>query len=309
LLDHRAQEEFYNRIVERYMRFCAHHSHDLDAAWAALPASSSADATKNPPATVPPRPPPAACAPKTPLQSASTESLVAKTAGLSISSQKPQDEPQQQAVRPPAAELSTLLMSLRKLREAILSTASTTPVSFAQRTHVFSIRFSILARHPPSYFPSLRYLLDDLHSATHPLTASERTEFTSYLILDYACRQNDLAAAYALLVHAKAKYNFACQIVDRVLAALTHDNWVLFWRTHKAVDGYVRAVMNWATEHVTRQALKAIGRTYMSVNSKWLVASCTGDGDWTWESLAEKEKLGWQKEGDSVVIRKPKVKT
>lgn len=289
------------------MRFCAHHSHDLDAAWAALPASSSADATKNPPATVSPRLPAARAL--TPLQSLSTESLVAKTAGLSISSPKLQEEQQQHTVRPPAAELSTLLMSLRKLREAILSTASTTPIPFAQRTHAFSIRFSILARHPPSYFPSLRYLLDDLHSATHPLTASERMEFTSYLILDYACRQNDLAVAYALLVHAKAKYNFACQTVDRVLAALTHDNWVLFWRTHKAVDGYVRAVMTWATEHVTRQALKAIGRTYMTVNSKWLVASCTGNGDWTWERLAEKEKLGWQKEGDSVVIRKPRVKT
>ena len=157
--------------------------------------------------------------------------------------------------RPPAAELSTLLMSLRKLREGILATSFMTPVDFQQQVYIFSIRFSILARHPPSYFSSLRYLVDSLHTASHPLTPHVLTEFTSYLILDYACRQNSLAPAYTLLIQAKEKYGFKSRVVDRVLHALTHDNWIAFWRIAKEVDGYVRAIMGWATDHMTKQAL------------------------------------------------------
>lgn len=284
------------------MRFCAQHSHDLDAALNSLPTSSSADATRNPPAPTSSTPPPP------PPRRSSTESQGAKSGPQTPSPQRGQDEEHRPA-RSPAAELSTLLLSLRKLREAILATSSTTPVLFAQRVHIFSIRLSILARHPPSYFPSLRYLLDHLHTAAHPLTASELTEFTSYLILDYACRQNNMAAAYALWVRARAKHGFQSVFVERVLAALMHDNWVLFWRTRKAVDGYMRAVMNWAADDVRRRALKAIGRTYMTVNVHWLVENCTGEEGWTWEKLVETENLGWQREGDLIRIRKPKSRT
>jgi hypothetical protein len=309
LLDYKAQEDYYNKIVERYMRFCAHHSHDLDAAWNSLPTSASADATRNPPASLPIRPKAApALAASASARRSSTESQGSKSGVQAQSPTKGQDEEQWRPPRSPATELSTLLLSLRKLREATLATSSTTPVPFAQRVHIFSIRLSILARHPPSYFPSLRYLLDNLHSAAHPLTASELTEFISYLILDYACRQGEMAAAYALRIHAKAKHGFQSVFVDRVLAALTHGNWVLFWRTRKAVDGYMRAVMNWAADNVRRQALKATGKTYMTVNVHWLTDTCTGEDGWTWEKLVEKEKLGWQRDGDSIQIRKPKPK-
>lgn len=290
------------------MRFCAHNSHDLDAAWASLPTSASADATRNPPASLPIRTASAPTSAPIPPRRSSTESQGSKSGAQAPSPQKVQDEEQRQ-LRSPAAELSTILLSLRKLREAILATSSTVPVPFAQRVHIFSIRLSILARHPPSYFPSLRYLLDNLHSSSHPLTASELTEFTSYLILDYACRQSEMAIAYALWVHARSKHGFQSVFVDRVLAALTHDNWVLFWRTRKAVDGYMRAVMNWAADNVRRRTLKAIGKTYMNVNVHWLVESCTGEDGWTWEKLVEKEKLGWQRDGDSIQIRKPKPKS
>lgn len=285
------------------MRFCSSHSHDLEAAWASLPASSSADATKNPPSNLPALPigKPSA---KPAHRDDSAEDLIAKTESLSLSAKQTAEKQ-----RPPEAELSTLLMSLRKLREGILATSSTTPVAFQQQVHIFSIRFSILARHPPSYFSSLRYLLDNLHTTSHPLTAHVLTEFTSYLILDYACRQNSLAPAYTLLIQAKEKHGFKSPVADRVLTALTHDNWISFWRIQKEVDGYVRAIMGWATDHMTRQALKAAGRTYLSVNVNWLLRTSTGEEGWTWQRLADKEKLGWQLEGDSVVIRKPRART
>lgn len=97
--------------------------------------------------------------------------------------------------------------------------------------------------------------------------------------------------------------------MDQVLSALVHDHWVTFWRLRKEVDGYTRAVMDWAADGVRRRALKSVARTYLSVDVKWIVEGCAGgDESWTWESLAEKEGLGWKREGDKIVIKKPRVK-
>ncbi|KAL4915345.1 hypothetical protein BDW62DRAFT_212819 [Aspergillus aurantiobrunneus] len=271
LLDHKAQKDYYDKIVARYIEFCARHSKNLDAAWLSLPRSASNDATRNPPASV----------------SQSTKSAVSP--GPSA-----------------ATELSTLLLSLRKLREAVLATASTTPIIFSQRLHVFSIKVSIQAQHPPSYFPSLRHLLDNLHTPSNPLPDSELKDHISYLILDYACRQEDLVAAFELRARARRQYNFQSREVDQILQAIAHDNWIIFWRVRKEVDSSMRAVMNWAEDRVRRHALKAVGKAYLGVDVAWIVEGCTGDQTWTWEKLAEREKLGWEKQGDRIIIRKPR---
>jgi hypothetical protein len=271
LLDHKVQSEYFDTIAGRYMRFCDNHSEDLDAAHASLPTSPSNDATSNPPAA------------RSPLNS----------------------NPAQRGIPPPSTELSTLLLSLRKLREAVLATAGTVPAGFSQRVHVFSIRLSILAHHPPSYFPSLRYILDKLHSPSHPLP--EAKELVTYMILDYACRQEDMTAAFELRARARKELGFQSQTVDKVLAALIHTNWVIFWQVHNSVDSHIRAVMNWAVDRVRRHALKAVGSAYLNVHISWILGGCTGDDrSWTWEKLAEKEKLRWEREGDKIIIKRPK---
>ena len=272
LLDHQAQQDFYDKIVERWMRFCSHHHKDLDSALASLPTSASNDATSNPPAV-------------------SSTSLTGK------------------GIPPPSAELSKLLLSLRKLREGILATSEASPVAFAQRVHVFSIRLSILAQHPPSYYPSLEYSLDRLHSSAHPLPDSEVKELASYLFLDYACRQGNMVSAFELRARARREYDFHSEEIDKVLAALLHGNWVVFWQMHKSVDSYLRAVMNWAADRVRRHALKAVGSAYLNAPVNWIVGGCTGDVEsWTWEKLLVKENLGWQKEGDKIIIKRPKIR-
>ncbi|KAJ5104062.1 hypothetical protein N7532_004591 [Penicillium argentinense] len=273
LFDHSAQEEYFDKIVERYMRFCAQHKDNLDAALTSLPTSASNDVTSNPAAA-----------------QHATKSRPAEGSGP-----------------PPSAELSTLLLSLRKLREAVLATAATTPVIFSQRVHIFSIRLSIRAQHPPSYFPSLRHTLDRLHSKSHPLADCEVKEIVSYMILDYACRQCDMVSAFELRARARKEFGFQSPTIDDVLNALMHDNWVMFWRVHKTVNSYIRAVMNWAVGRVRRQALKAVGSAYLNVDINWILGGCTGDEEnWTWEKLVEVEKLGWQREGDKIIIRRPK---
>ncbi|KAF9889957.1 hypothetical protein FE257_006831 [Aspergillus nanangensis] len=274
LRDLKAQENYFSQIKQRYLEFCARHTGDLDAAWASLPTSASGDATKNPPASIP---------------------------GTSVKSKNPSSASA-------SAELSVILLSLRKLREAVLSTSSQTSASFSQHVHIFSIKLSIRAKHPPSYYPSLRYLLEQLHTPSHPVPQSELNEFVSYIILDYACRQEDLVSAFEWRARARSQYSFQSSIVDRVLAALAHDNWIVFWGLRKEVDSLTRAIMDWAEDRVRRRALQAVGSAYPNVGVKWITEGCTGDKTWTWERLADVEKLGWQREGDKIIIKKPRLR-
>lgn len=141
------------------------------------------------------------------------------------------------------------------------------------------------------------------------MAESEVKDLVSYLILDYACRQQDMVSAFELRARARRDYDFHSQAVDRVLTALMHDNWIAFWQVRKSVDSYMRAVMNWAVDRMRRHALKAVGSAYLNVHVDWIIGGCTGDDrQWTWEELIEKENLGWQREGDKIIIKVPKVR-
>ena len=117
-----------------------------------------------------------------------------------------------------------------------------------------------------------------------------------------------MGTAFELRSRARKKFaSVKLKIVDRVLAALIHDNWVMFWRIKASVDSYTRAIMNWASDRVRRHALKAVGRAYLSSDLAWVVEGCTGDrGGWPWERLVEVEGLGWQKQDDRIIIKIPK---
>ncbi|OJD19446.1 hypothetical protein AJ78_00620 [Emergomyces pasteurianus Ep9510] len=301
LLDPKAQEQYYKKIVDRYVHFCNTHSENLDAAFSSLPRNRSEDPTKNPPVPIPIRPASRARSrsrsPKPPIQPALPPAGTKSTA-------LPEQSP------PPAEELSILLLSLRKLREAILATSSKTSIAFSQRVHIFCVRVSILAQHPPSYYPPLQRLLKHLHSTTNPLDPSDLHEFTTYLILDYACRQGDMPAAYALRARSKVAFGYRNNSVDNILRAIMHDDWVLFWRVKRNENAYTKALINWAVDGIRRRALKAVGRAYLSVDVDYLLECCAGESEgWTWETLVEKEGLGWKREGDKVLIRvrKPNV--
>lgn len=116
-----------------------------------------------------------------------------------------------------------------------------------------------------------------------------------------------MVAAFELRARARSKHAIRSQTIDRLLAALMHDNWIVFWNVRKGVDSYMRAVMNWAADRVRRHALKAVGSAYLNVDVRWIVEGCTGDKEsWSWEKLVDVERLGWQKEDDKIIIRRPK---
>ncbi|MCJ1396878.1 hypothetical protein MMC11_000068 [Xylographa trunciseda] len=236
LLDFKIQETYYNKIVERYMQFCAaagRHDDALDKAFASL-SLDTVDRKIVPGGALPP--------------------------GGAISSLTVNETS--------STELAVLTMSMRKLREAIVASSRTD--TFAQRAYVFIIRAMILTSTYESYHPALLHLLYSIHPST-PLPSPELHEFVSYHVLDLSCRLGDLGNAFSV----RRKWGFRDKRVEVVLKALVHDDWVNFWRIRGAVDGYQRKLMGWAEEGVRKHALKCLGRSYLGVD-KVYVERCAG---------------------------------
>lgn len=273
------------------MQFCTNHSKDLDAAFASISLeedrSTSSHLAANPPVRSHLKPPlPATLDPQP------------ATAGQRGGTSAPS----------PSSELSLILMALRKLREGLLASSSTAPSPvFSQRVHVFNIRVAILALHPPSYHPSLLHLLFVLHTPANPLPRSELVEMTTYLILDMATRQNDLCNAYALRYNSRIKFGYDNINTDKLLRSIVMGDWISFWRVRRKVDGYVRSILFWHLEAQRKLSLKAIGRSYLASDIKWILESATG-GEMGWDELVKTEDVGWLREGEKAVIRKPKAR-
>ncbi|POR39014.1 Uncharacterized protein TPAR_00787 [Tolypocladium paradoxum] len=193
--------------------------------------------------------------------------------------------------------LSGIMAALRKLREGIV--ASQRADDFAAQAYLFCIRLSILVKQPESYHPAILHLLRTIHRQ-HPLTSVELQEVASYLVLDTACRRRQLADAFAL----RRLYGLRDAKVGAVLAALVHDNCVLFYRVKRGVDGHRARIMEWAEVDMRRHALKCIGKTYMSVDVGFL-ERLTGS---TWDELKRNDGVGWELDRARVVIRRPKAR-
>lgn len=194
-------------------------------------------------------------------------------------------------------ETCIILMAMRKVREAIV--ASGRKDAFAIRAYAFIIRATILMRHMESYHPALLHLLRNLHTST-PLTASEHHEFVGLYVLDLSCRQNDLATAYKVGCH----YKYKNAKVERVLKALVHGNWYAFWKIKTLMSDQQQQLLEYAEEGMRRRALDCLGKSYLSVDKRFLERSAKRQ----WEQLKDEYDVDWKLEADVVTIRQIKRK-
>ncbi|GME53325.1 sac3 ganp nin1 mts3 eif-3 p25 protein [Neofusicoccum parvum] len=302
LNDVRAQEPYYTKIVDRYMKFCAASGggEKLAEQFAAM---SVSDAQTSPASKVSATP--------SPLSSAKRQRPClppAKSAPLTPSINRPAKRDPSQALESPSiqarnttVELGVILSAMRKLREAIVASHRTD--HFAQRAYIFIIHAAILTKSWESYLPALRYLLHDIHAQT-PMTSSEFNEFAGYYILDLACRQGELASAFSHRSSLGLAYSDPTGRVDRLLRALVMDDWISFWQLHKLVDGYQKRIIEFKEDEIRLHALKCIGRSYFGAE-KGYIEKCTGKN---WDQLV-KSGVGWElQEGDRVIIRRPKAR-
>ena len=194
-------------------------------------------------------------------------------------------------------DLSVLMLAMRKLREGIV--ASKRVDEFSIQAYIFCIRFSILVKHMESYHPAILHLLRRMHTV-HPLSSTELQEFVGYLVLDLACRQNNMSEAYRV----RQTYGLRDTKVDAMLRALAHDNYFLFWRVKRSVDGHKAKLIEFAEDGMKRQTLKCLGRSYLNIDLP-ILEQYTGS---SWPLLTKDYGVGWQLEGTKVMIRKPKAR-
>lgn len=276
LNDSKAQEAFYNKIVERYMKFCAASGADLENQFALLslhpfPFNNVAKPELN--------------------ENSVSKAKVVPNGPLVPGANSPSKTEE------PAPDLQLILMAMRKLRESVVATRRRD--LFAQRCYIFIVRVAVLVCAWESYLPALTHLLHDIHPVT-PLDVLELHELVSFQILDYACRLKDFHTAYRV----KIAYGIRDRKVAAVLQSLARDDWIAFWRVRRKVDGYQRAIVGFAEGEVRLRALKCMGKTYFSAEKAFLEAMA----DQEWEKLV-KGGLGWELgENDIVTIRKAKAK-
>ena len=166
---------------------------------------------------------------------------------------------------------------------------------FAVRVYRFIIRATILLRHMPSYHPALLHLLHNVHPVVH-LSSAELNEFVGYYILDLACRQNDLAAAFEI----RHRYDYRDRRVELVLNALVHGNWFVFWRVKAAMDDGQRCLLDSADERVRRNAMNALGKGYLKAQRAYV--ECTTNCAWV--DLKVQDSLNWVLEGETITMRR-----
>lgn len=190
-------------------------------------------------------------------------------------------------------ELSIIMLAMRKIREAIVATSRTD--AFALRAYLFIIRATILVKSMEGYHPALHHLLHNIHPNS-PLSAPEQHEFVGYSILDAACRQKDFALAYEL----RNQYNHRNARIDMVLHALVHENWFMYWKVQRLVDGYQKRLMEWGNDDMRKHALKCLGRSYLKAEKTYIEKAAERD----WEQLKNQDNVGWELTGQMVTIRR-----
>ncbi|KAF4634170.1 hypothetical protein G7Y89_g3932 [Cudoniella acicularis] len=270
LLDYKAQERYYTKIVERYMAFCsdAGRGDELLRRLAQLDISQENGKSDKGQRF---------------MTTGTTDFMIKNLpTDIGVSSQR---------------DLGILMMAMRKLREGIV--ASNRVDDFSIQAYIFCIRLSILMKHMESYHPAILHLLKKMHPI-HPLSKTELQEFVAYLVLDVACRQNDLAEAYSI----RHTWGLKDAKVDDVLRALAHDNYFLFWKVKRSVDGHKAKLIEFAEEGTRKQALKCLGRSYLAID----LPSLEQYTNMPWPSLTRDYGVGWQLETTKVIIRKPKAR-
>ncbi len=186
---------------------------------------------------------------------------------------------------------------MRKIREALVASSRTD--AFALGAYTFIIRATILERHVESYHPALLHLLRKFYT-TPTFSGSEKHEFLGYYILDLACRQGDLVRAFKV----RNMYGYRDTWVKLVFSALVHGNWFIFWKVKQLMNEYQKRLMESGEDRMRQHALKCLGRSYLSINTNY-VQNATAK---PWKELKEQENLGWQQDGETIIIKQIKRK-
>lgn len=190
--------------------------------------------------------------------------------------------------------VNQILMALRKLREALLSSETD---AFAKRVFLFSVRIAASMGHYQTYIPSIHYLL---HRARPLLTPTEMSELATLLSLHLAhFNQHNTKA---LETYHQYKLNDR-QLFKALKSWSTGDyfTWVKIYNSE--CDACKSAVMAMGLPHMMSHLINVIQSSYFTVTKSYLEQHVLPDGV-VYDDLVQKYRCQWQLDNDIVIVRK-----
>lgn len=194
---------------------------------------------------------------------------------------------------PTSPTIDSILVSLRKLREALLHTR---PDDFSRRVFLFSVRVSAPVGHYQTYVPSIHYLLRNGSC----ISDAERREMALLLVLHISHVNGDNAHAFRVFhTHLDPDADMKTLIVLESWVLGDYGVWVRMYNLE--ADTATAAVMAVGVRKVVTHMVACISRAYFNLLTfaleEWLPRGVTI------ATLQEEYGLKWRVEGDNVVVR------
>ncbi|PUU78728.1 hypothetical protein B9Z19DRAFT_1083468 [Tuber borchii] len=194
------------------------------------------------------------------------------------------------------AELASITLSMRKLREGIVGSSRVD--AFSSRAYMFMIRISILMKQTDSYHPAIQHLLYNIHPYV-PLSASERQEFAGYLVLHLASKMEAYSEAFVI----KREFQVTDYRILQAVSAMIQGNYWSFRATRRKVDLYKARLLEDAERRMRDHTLKCLGKSYFTLDANYL-ESVTGT---KWDGLKKEFGVGWDMDSAGIItVRKQK---
>lgn len=198
--------------------------------------------------------------------------------------------------------MDSILMSLRKLREALLRNP---PGSFHKKVFMFSVRISSMFGHYQTYVPSINYLLR--HKNALRLSEQELEEITTILILHLVHVNEDIPGAIGLYF----KYIPQRKEILNIIRSWIHKNyyeWVKIYNDER--NDSVLSMMKLGIDRMILNLITGVNCLYYTLPKSELEESFLPH-ELKFEDLANKYRPGWKldEDGKTVIIRERRKRT
>lgn len=198
--------------------------------------------------------------------------------------------------------MDSILMSLRKLREALLRNA---PSPFHKKVFMFSVRISTLFGHYQTYVPSINYLIR--HKDALGLSEQEFEEVVTILILHLVHVNEDVSHAINLYF----KYIPQRWEILKIIQSWIHKNycqWIKIYNEER--NDSVLSMMRLGYDKMVLNLISGVNCLYYTLPKADLEESFLPH-ELKFEDLSTKYDVGWRldDDGQTVIIRERRKRT
>lgn len=193
-------------------------------------------------------------------------------------------------------KIDSILLSLRKLREALIHTEAD---SFTRNVFLFSIRVSAYIGHYQTYIPSINYLLAPFNIKN--LNHSEKREVATILILHVAHFNRDYGQAIRLF------FSYLDPSEDkkvlRILESYINNDYYTWSQLYNSeVDNGISNMMKFGVQAMSRVIVERLSSSYFNISLKELEDTFLPNGI-TFLYIKETFGVEWKQDGDNLIIK------